>query len=88
MAPAHHAGLDAVIHGDIGGQHPDDICAYRSQGMVYTITRMVYHCSKTVEGYVKTTKPPCIQDMWGCGEKKQKVCGEDMWIDAVMYIAT
>ena len=86
--PTHHAGPDAIGHGNIGGQHPDDTRAYGSRGMVYTTTRMVYHYSETAEEYVRTVKPLGIQDMWGSDEKERKVRGEEWWIVTVMCITT
>ena len=54
--------------------------------MVDTMTRIVYHYSKTVEEYVKKIKPPGIQDTWGADEKEQKVRDGERWIVAVMYL--
>ena len=51
---------------------------------VDTITRILDHYSKIVEGYAKTIKPPGIQDTWSCDEKEQKIRGEARWIVALM----
>ena len=63
--PAHHAGPYAVGHGNIGSQHLNDTRASGNQGMVDTITRMVYlnYLHNTHVGQPKPQKLTGMQDV-------------------------
>ena len=53
---------------------------------VYIITRTLEHYSGVADEHIRTVKPPCVRDKWGCDEKYQKVRGKESYMVAVMYI--
>ena len=63
-APVHHAGPDAVGHGDGGGQHTDDAQTFGGQGACghhNPDTGTLFHYGM-VERHTETLKPPCTGD--------------------------
>ena len=55
---------------------------------VDTITRTLKHYSGVADEHIRTIKPPCVGDKWGCDEKHQNVRGRESCGVAVMYTAT